>query len=164
MACAVFYEKQQVKNGLAKIPCNAATAALCNRALRAYLLPHPRTSPLRSLRSHSPVGGALPPLGALRPVTGFVLKTIQDRNTPSPLVGEGWERAGRGLGEGDIFVLSRLTQNPGGYQSEHKGGRESAPLISSERGRQRTRYHPRRAKARKKAFIQKPEIASLRSQ
>ena len=59
------------------------------------------------------------------------------------------------LAEWDIFVLSRLTQTPGGYQSEPKGGRESAPLISSERGRQRTRYPPRLAAVRKRPFSPK---------
>ena len=43
-----------------------------------------------------------------------------------------------------------FTQTPGGYQSEHKRGRESALLISSERGRQRTRYPPKRTAVRKR--------------
>ena len=202
-----------------KIPCNAAAAALCNRAPHAFRLPNPRTLPLRSLRSRS-LGSVRPSSLRLAPPCYGVCFKIQYKNKsrfcfvlPQPQghigvsIKEG-ERArllflarepdserryrpeahgsaqkafekklltiqachSERSEESDLRIeagllispfrafshkgrgrlLLCLTQTPGGYQSEHKRGRESALLISSERGRQRARYPPKRTAVRKR--------------
>ena len=46
----------------------------------------------------------------------------------------------------NIYSLSRFTQIPGAYRSEHKRGRKSVSLIFSERARQRAEISPRSAR------------------
>src|SRR3990172_7254996 len=55
-------------------------------------------------------------------------------------------------------ILFCLTQTPGAYRSEHKRGRESAPLIFSERGRQRAEISPRSARQCAKRHVSRAQI------
>jgi len=104
---------------LPKIPCNTAVAALCNRAPFAFHLPHPRISPLRSLRSQR-LGEIRPPSLRLAPPCYGVCvrdntKSKQPSPQPSPTRGEGVQSDPLSFlkrGRGDYLIHSLITLVP----------------------------------------------------